>query len=195
MPVSEGNSKVGDIPNFSVIPVADCNNCDHCKGSCYALKAWRMYPDVRKAWRANSKNAHKGDLTEVREYLAKKAPAFFRIHVAGDFFSRKYWKAWLAICRENPGTRFLAFTKEFWTTIDDIPENLSLVQSLFPGMDTDDVSLDRPVAFAGEPEDYNNNAWAHYRAMRAIRCPGKCDACGMCWDLKNIGKDVRFPIH
>lgn len=41
--ISRGNSKLGGIPNISLIPVKDCANCDARKNTCYALKSWKQY--------------------------------------------------------------------------------------------------------------------------------------------------------
>ncbi len=194
MPISKGNSKVGNIPNFSIRPVSDCTNCKTCSKTCYALKAWKQYPNVRKAWTTNSQNAHKGNLSEVREYLEKHNPEYFRIHVAGDFFSREYWNAWLDIVTDFPSVKFLAFTKSFDSVRGSaIPSNLSLVQSAFPGMHESQFRTDQPIAFAGDAGNYA--PWMESRCKNAIECPGNCETCGACWSLAQKGLDVHFNLH
>ena len=171
MPVSNGNSKMGRIPNWSVVPVRDCPNCTECREKCYALKAWRQYPSTRNSWNANSREAHAGDLKSVREYLTRKKPRWFRVHVAGDFFSREYAQQWAEIARQFPQTRFLAFTKAF-AQIEGVnwPENVAVVRSVFPGQS---LRGNGPIAFAGEPGDYSGAM--KRRAELAMTCPGKCD--------------------
>src|SRR5210317_1681177 len=91
--ISPKNSKLGKIPNVSTIPVKDCGDCDHCRSDCYALKAWRQYPAVRKAWGNNSKAFRQDSaaaVAQVTDYLLKKKPRFFRIHVAGDFLDQTH---------------------------------------------------------------------------------------------------------
>lgn len=191
--ISNGNSKLGSIPNFSLRPIADCPNCKACAKECYAMKAYRMYPAVRASWGGNAKAVRKDDawIADVEAYLAKHKPIFFRIHVAGDFISAKYFLAWVGIAKRHPGVRFLAFTKAF----DEckgvrLPVNFQLIHSAFPGMS---VPQGRPIAFAGEPSAYTGTLAK--RATDALVCPGVCDACGACWSLSQSKRDVRFPIH
>lgn len=55
-----------------------------------------------------------------------------RIHVAGDFFNEKYFKAWIALAIANPDRLFYAYTKslEYWiSNLDNIPDNFILTAS------------------------------------------------------------------
>jgi hypothetical protein len=191
--ISDGNSKLGSIPNMSLRPIADCPNCTSCAKECYAMKAYRMYPAVKVAWAGNAKAIRKSDawIADADAYLAKHKPAFFRIHVAGDFISAKYFLAWVDIAKRHPGTRFLAFTKAFKETAGvKLPANFQLINSAFPGME---MPTDKPIAFAGEPSEYTGPLAK--RAAKALVCPGVCDSCGACWSLSQAKRDVRFPIH
>jgi ferredoxin len=191
--ISSGNSKLGKIPNVSLRPIKDCPNCKSCAKDCYALKAYRMYPGVRNAWDGNAKAVRKsGWEADADAYLTKHSPRFFRLHVAGDFISAKYFLAWVEIAKRHPETRFLAFTKAFDETAGvKLPGNFQVINSAFPGIHG--LPLDKPIAFAGEPSEYTGRLAK--RAEAAIVCPGKCDGCGMCWSLSSLNKDVRFPIH
>jgi hypothetical protein len=58
-----------------------------------------------------------------------------RIHVAGDFWSSKYFAAWINIATRNPGRLFYAYTKsiKYWVEFSKlglIPSNLVLTASL-----------------------------------------------------------------
>ena len=95
--ISDGNSKVGRIPNISLTPGRTCSAeaCRTClAGGCYAMKSYRMYPSVRRSWDANTDLAINDLATMERELTAyfgsMVAPRFFRIHVAGDFVHREY---------------------------------------------------------------------------------------------------------
>jgi ferredoxin len=191
--ISDGNSKLGSIPNFSLRPILDCPNCTACAKDCYAIKAFRMYPAVKLAWSANAKAIRQSDawIADAEAYLAKHKPAFFRIHVAGDFVSAKYFLQWVEIAKRFPAVRFLAFTKAFDQTKGvKLPANFQLINSAFPGMT---MPTSKPIAFAGEPAEYTGAL--RKRAERALVCPGVCDACGACWSLSQSKRDVRFPIH
>ncbi len=55
-----------------------------------------------------------------------------RIHVAGDFFNRNYFLAWLWVAVYNPSVLFYAYTKSlnYWTdNLDIIPNNFILTAS------------------------------------------------------------------
>ncbi|MBW2006403.1 MAG: hypothetical protein JRI72_17775 [Deltaproteobacteria bacterium] len=187
--ISNSNSKLGKIPNISLIPVKDCGNCESCRSDCYALKAWKQYPNVRKAWKINSK-AFRSDcfdaIEPIIEFCLKKKPRFFRIHVAGDFLDQDHIESWVKAAILCPETKFLAFTKMHHLNYADLPENMTVIMSQWPGMPVFGENGGRAWVQDGTetriPED-------------AIECPGKCDDCGMCWNLPSIGKDIFFMAH
>jgi len=48
--IQRGNHKLHKgILTWSLPPILSCVNCEHCSKHCYALKAWKQYPNVRKA--------------------------------------------------------------------------------------------------------------------------------------------------
>lgn len=55
-----------------------------------------------------------------------------RVHVAGDFFTQKYFDAWMDVARRNPTRLFYAYTKAlpFWVKrLGSIPNNFRLTAS------------------------------------------------------------------
>lgn len=55
-----------------------------------------------------------------------------RAHVSGDFFSQKYFDAWMEVARRNPNRLFYAYTKAlpFWVNrLETIPKNFKLTAS------------------------------------------------------------------
>jgi len=55
-----------------------------------------------------------------------------RIHVAGDFFNKKYFRAWLQVAELNPDRLFYAYTKSlpYWLeNLGNIPDNMILTAS------------------------------------------------------------------
>ena len=191
--VAPGNTKLGRVPNVSLRPVLDCVNCSTCKRDCYALKAWRQYPSVRKAWTANSvllRNYPDTFETRLSAYLDRRKPRMFRWNVAGDIINPYHYGMICRIAERFPRTRFLIFTKAFGNLYKRIiPANLSVVASVWQGMPADHVDARLPLAFAGDCSAYGK------RFERAIACPGRCDACGVCWDLAKRKLDVKFEIH
>jgi hypothetical protein len=194
--VSGGNMKVGSIPNWSLTPGRTCSPeaCKTCmREGCYAMKAYRMYPAVRKAWDENTALAESNlpalEQFFMRYFDAVTAPRFFRIHVAGDFVSREYAETWARIAAAHPGTRFLAFTKQ-WENVRgvDFPENFSLVLSGWPGTEIPaDLTEKHACAFCVNSADEIPADGFH--------CPGACENCGACWELGKRGVNVYFVKH
>ena len=93
---------------------------------CYAAASER-FPSVRESRWKNYESVMSGENIAV----PTKA-THVRIHGAGDFFSQKYFDAWLDVCLENEHVIFWAFTKSirFWVNrITEIPKNLTLQAS------------------------------------------------------------------
>ena len=52
-----------------------------------------------------------------------------RIHIGGDFWSQRYFDAWLIVATNRPDVKFYAYSKSlpYWIeSIDSIPQNLEL---------------------------------------------------------------------
>lgn len=197
--ISPGNTKLGTIPNVSLIPVADCGNCDSCKDSCYALKAWKMYPEVRKMWRGNSKAFRENSfiaIQDVQDYFIsrkKNLPRFFRIHVGGDFLGQTHVDAWCALARTWKEVKFLAFTKMHHLDYSRVPENMQVVLSMFPTMEEPQAGNSQmPKAWVMKDRAGNLETRV---PDGAIECPGNCETCAMCWHLGTLKRDVVFDLH
>ena len=191
--ISKGNNKLGKLANFSLTPIESCPNSKHCQGtfegkkfSCYALKAFRLYPNVRKVWSDNLDSCL-DNLPLVRKtvslFLAKHSPKIFRIHTAGDFFNQEYLDMWTTIARAYPATKFLAFTKAFHFDYNR-PRNFKVIYSVMPETKLSDVP-NGTRAYAGRRP---------ITKKRLIECPGNCENCGVCWNLKT-SENVFFPLH
>ena len=185
--ISAGNTKMGAIPSFSLPSGASCSpsackTC-FCEG-CYARKLERLRPSVR-------------DLFALESYLAwwfgsPNDPRMFRIHVSGDFFSREYLDMWLRVIRSHPGTKFLAFTKQYDLVAainrEIFPGNFRLVLSAWPG-------VEMPSALLGYcPVAYMQDGRETRVPMDAMPCSGNCSACAKCWELSG-GQSVVFHKH
>lgn len=130
--LSKGNKKL--VPNadtkfliFSIPPQGTCPYAtEHCKNACYAMKAWKAYPNVRKAWTENYNETLKADFvddminaieTALEKPSYKKAKeVIFRIHESGDFYNQSYVDKWLTIARhfasiQGNKVKFIAYTK------------------------------------------------------------------------------------
>lgn len=193
--ISDGNMKLGKIPNISIIPGNDCGNASHCVATCYARKAYKSYPSTKTAWDENSAMfwtaEQTGDwspiLDPLRAYLTKKNPVYFRWHVAGDFISQAHVDHAFLLAKEFDHIKFLAFTKMDTLDFSMAPPNFSVVASMWPGM---------PDRFpASMPRAWMDDGTDPRIPEQVVECPNGCDTCGACWNLGTIGKDVRFHKH
>lgn len=183
--ISDGNDKIGKCPNVSTPPGSTCNGM--CKG-CYALNIYRRYGTVRTAWDNNLlllKKNRKRFFREIGVYLTYAKRRFFRWHVSGDIADQDYLENMKRLARENPDIRFLAFTKRYELTYRNIPKNLSIVMSAWPGKPLPRKNL--PIAFMQDGTET--------RVKNAMECVGSCEDCGLCWYLKELRKNVVFYKH
>ena len=189
--ISEGNTKMGVIPSISLPPIVTCNKSAPCtRGGCYALNGAFQYPSVQSAYQKNLetfKRSPKDYFEAINAWLQIRKPSIFRFHVSGDIPNKRYLTEMIKIAAYNPDIKFLAFTKKYNLLKGiSVPKNLSLIASAWTGFDIPDHGY--PIAWLKDeiesriPSD-------------AIECFGNCEACGMCWNLKKIGKDVYFNKH
>jgi hypothetical protein len=192
--ISPGNKKLKNIASFSLPPVASCLNHKHCASKCYALKAFRAYPNVKKAYSRNF-DIVKSDLkdfeNQMEKFLSNYEKKYFRIHVSGDFFSQEYLNSWIILASKFKKIRFKAFTKSYWLNFDNKPANMEIVFSTFDTMPkgTDEKlkkKYDFPIAAAGE----KNPDESKYE-----NCEDDCSVCKKCWHLSETGKNVFFKYH
>lgn len=201
MILSKGNMKIGQMFNISLTPVKACGEpAKHCGKACYAKKAHRMYPATRKAWDHNLEHVTRDrigffmDLYAALEKENEKAELkFFRWHVGGDILDDKYFFQMTQIAALMPQTKFLVFTKQyaiinnFLNICDGYPENLTVIFSAWPGLPMDNPHH-LPVAWMQDGTEKRVTG-------EEILCPGNCESCGMCWDIRKVGKDVVFHKH
>lgn len=188
--ISKGNTKLGKaIPNINLPPITSCVKDAPCKKECYAMKAYRQYKNTRTAWNYNLE-LYKTSPIEyfigIDTFLTKKQPRLFRWHSAGDIPDKLYLKLMCELARKHSRIKFLAFTKRYsFFKHVRIPTNLSIVFSAWPGYNMPKSRF--PIAFMQDGTET--------RVKNALECPGNCDSCGMCWELKNINKNVVFNKH
>lgn len=203
--VSNGNKKlvsnentrfiVWNLPSVKTCPYAT----EHCKASCYARKAERVYPTCLPSRERNFDESKKIDFVENMVFtiteVAKRSKAkniVVRIHESGDFYNREYANKWLEIanaCKIDKRIKFIAYTKSF-VYFDGVklPKNFNLRASLW-----DDTT-------EKQKEIVSRNGWNIYTAVDKFqsgdnftRCRCKdCATCKKCW--QNY-KDIRCEIH
>ncbi len=185
---------MGRLASFSVTPVETCPNHSHCAAKCYALKAYKAYPATKLAYDRNTDLA-RNNIPELKrqlqEFLTTYKKDYFRIHVAGDFFSQSYLNMWIEVITEFPNINFLAFTKAFTLDYSEKPDNLQILFSTFDTMPkgTDKKLYEKykfQIARAGEvnpdPDNYKE-------------CPGSCETCKSCWHANENKHNIFFHYH
>lgn len=202
--VIAGNTKLGKIPNLSLLPCVTCAKDAPCRNKgCYAKKL--MYPSVRKAWTHNTRLA--GNPVEffadLREQFASRTVGWFRFFVSGDCPSYSFFCKMMEFVGEFPDTKFLIFTKRYgwanqWLRKHTRPENATILFSAWPGYKMDNPNK-LPVAWIRDGESKRRGlvrVGVDNRIPKdAIECPGGCEHCGMCWNLPKLGRDVVFDKH
>jgi hypothetical protein len=127
-----------------------CPSAGICAQACYARHGTYTWPVVKAKHEANL--AFVLDDLQGWEYamLAELAAPKFRggwvrIHDSGDFFTDRYLKAWLGICRAYSDTTFYCYTKEvdrFRRLVEpDPPQNFLWVYS-YGGIQDETLDLE-----------------------------------------------------
>lgn len=106
------------------------------KFRCFAASQEVVYTNTYFARRHNLKLLRDCSTSRQMANLIKdslpKNTEIVRIHVSGDFFSQKYFDAWVTVATEMPGVIFYAYTKSIPYVINAkqaIPANLRLTAS------------------------------------------------------------------
>lgn len=190
---------IWNLPAIKTCPFAT----DHCKKSCYARKAERVYSQVLPSREANYIDSLSDDFTanmiytiekiiSGRAYQGKKV--IFRIHESGDFYSQAYADKWIEIIKhfENVDNLvFHAYTKSLpYFEKHDIKssKNLAFIASVWD--DTSRENLDLIV----------KNGYRIYTAVESFdnwygnkcRC-ADCAHCQQC--MRNNVQAIACEIH
>ena len=194
--ISNGNSKMGNIPSVSLPPIVTCKNCATCAKKCYAAKLARIYKTVRMSWNRNLDILNKDrDLYFDQVAAAAMTSRFFRFHVSGDIVDMDYLDRMCKTARKCKNTKFLVFTKNF----DDVngyfethkkPRNLQILFSIpFDGAKIENPHNMPTAAVILKGQEPKSN----YKI-----CGGNCAECASCgigcWELKK-GETIAFYEH
>ena len=178
--ISEGNKKIGRTPNISLPPIVSCVNCEVCYRKCYAMKAYRLYPDAKRAWDRNleiASNEPDRFFMEIGMYLDLKKPGWFRWHVSGDILSQDYLYRMCRLARLFRKTKFCAFTKRFDLDFEmvHVPSNFIVTFSMWPG-------LEKPLLQNGVTRYcWMDNGMEKRIPVNHKDCELDCEGCRFCW--------------
>lgn len=186
--ITSSNNKIGNTANISLPPIETCINGAICRDGCYAVKFYIMYKEVRNAWNTNLKILQSNPtlyFEGIRRYLLKKTPEYFRWHVSGDIVNQDYFNQMRTIAKDYYFTKFVVFTKNYYLNFLHIPQNLSVVLSVWPGFPIPVTKL--PLAFVDCEEEK--------RAFNFVKCLDNCEECRACWELNKMKKNVLLRKH
>ena len=113
--IGRGNSKVGEIPTFSLPSRFTCPGASAwCIKHCYARRFERLRALCRMGYSRNLVLTWDTDRF-VSTMLAQIPPDVpcFRIHVSGDYYDTTYIESWRKICLGRPLVRFWAYTRSW----------------------------------------------------------------------------------
>jgi hypothetical protein len=108
----------------------------HTQFRCFSASQEATFPSAYNKRKANfdalkSLKTIYGMAKIISEAMPKNL-GICRIHVAGDFFNQKYFRAWRLVAEWHPDRLFYAYTKSLGWWLDDsqcIPENFVLTAS------------------------------------------------------------------
>lgn len=193
--LGEGNSKVGEVLNFSVPSVVTCPGASPwCLKYCYARRYEKLRPACRVAYRRNWELAQDIELfTETMLGVIPRIAPCFRIHVSGDFAEKEYIEAWYRVCQGYPKTRFWSYSRSWAHSgllaplerLRSLP-NVQLLASTDPTMPLPPAGW--RVAFV----DTDSRAGGML-CQEQMGGEDSCLACGYCF--KQDEGDVVFRVH
>ena len=207
--LSEGNKKL--VPNkdvrfliWSIPPIFTCPFATElCKKFCYAMKAYRAYPNARKAWNEHYRLSRKGDFIvrmvyTILAYASKPSyksakQIVFRIHESGDFYNKEYAMAWVTIAEIiselEPKVHFMAYTKsiEYFKGVD-IPSNMTVRFSLWSDTEPSQKALAEEM---GLPVYTAVESFTNEPKKERCECVD-CGHCRKCWSAIEM---LKCEIH
>lgn len=181
--VKQGNTKLTKIigifslPRFYTCP----GKTRLCSRYCYAEPPEYFRPGVVYSRNKNYAWTKRKDFVSVMSRIIKSLEfPWFRIHESGDFYNQEYLEKWKKIARNNPQTKFLAYTKNWKLDFQKLPGNLLIRYSC--DVSSEHIREDLPICYVGVNQPNN-----------FFLCRGKCkpDFCMACWEPA----DVFIPIH
>ena len=198
--LQQGNTKTGkNCWTISLIPIADCANCDKCMKTCYDVCNVCFQPNVQND-RARNSAVHKADpkrfWSEVDAQVKANYVRELRINVGGDLTNEDF--AYIAeLGKNNPKTMILFFTKNYkginsFLYENEFPKNVRPIMSRWEGMEMENP-YNLPCSHVLW-EDGKTTAPMY----GAYYCGGNCSECAFkgegCWNLKK-GESVIFKAH
>jgi hypothetical protein len=112
---------------------------DNCQFRCYAASIESAFSSSRKAHWKNYDALSGLSLDEMVKLILSELPKdvkIIRIHSSGDYFSKRYFQAWVKVAELRPDVKFFGYTKILNYVNADKPDNYHLVYSFGGKMDS-----------------------------------------------------------
>lgn len=200
--ISQGNSKLGNIPSISLPAGVTCRDDCECKNKCYAKRLERIRKSVREAYQHNYQVLKCTPNTYWREVEASiMMSRFFRFHVSGDIPDKSYLTHMIDIAERNRHCEILCFTKKFGIVNEVVAELLTNKQMLPPNLHLilsgwKDLKMENPFLLPEAHVKFRDGTTT--AREDALECVGNCTECalteGGCWTL-GTGGQVVFNEH
>lgn len=214
MNISLKNTKLGNIPSFSLPALISCPaRTIVCSSICYADRFSKLYKNAEKAYKLNLTGIQDKDFVEqlviklTKLSTKKKNPmTTFRWHVSGDWHGIKYMYDAIKIMKQFPNISFYCYTRN-WRLANWLPhlEELQKLPNMtvFASIDDDTISNNEwppanyKVAYVGNKEAIVK---AKYNLLP---CPNQlvgklCDSCSLCFKSaykNNMKINILFKQH
>ena len=136
------------------------------KFRCYAASTEATFASVRKAHWKNFEAIRNLSTDEIADLILSELPKnvkVVRIHSSGDFFSKRYFQAWVRVAFYRPDVKFFGYTKVLKYVSASKPDNFKLVYSF--GGKQDSALSNEPTCFV-----VNNIEQAMEKGVE-IACP------------------------
>ena len=194
--LSKGNKKVKNTLIFNIAPITTCiGDCKGKEGKCYAMKASRRFPNVRNCYNRNTEVAKSEGFKElmiasIQYHVMNFSFKYFRIHEAGDFFNQRYLNDWCDIASKFPNIKFLAYTKSFQLNFDNVPSNLTIINSIWGNENQYTKFANKGFKTSVVVNDLND---IKFNSNKDFVCPADdCSTCRKCW---GTDKNIIFKLH
>ena len=97
---------------------------------CFSASQEVLFPALYKLREGNTEVLKIGKVSDVADALENAMPknaGVIRIHVGGDFTTRRYFEGWLELAKRREDVLFYAYTKSlpFWVKLENKLENVS----------------------------------------------------------------------
>lgn len=127
MLIRPGNTKLGEVPCFSLLALETCpGSTEICRASCYATKRFFKMGNVRRAHRRNWEASQESDfVSKMIDEIRQMELELLRVHVAGDFYDEEYVRKWIKIAKACPEVSFYTYTRS-WREQELVPALMQL---------------------------------------------------------------------